>query len=218
MGQFSPTGFNGTVGGANNSGYGAAFVPGTRSVLFFSAIGTGPFYYGEASDANDSNRTDKGSHSVGGNYTWQVRAYDANDFVAVKNGQKNPWDVTPYATWNFTLPTTDGAKYMGGVAFDPATGRLYFSEVNVDNSRGQYDNDPLIQVFQISPYPQRHPSRSPKPPAEPVGWGASCRRNSAGRPNKRRDLANRHRITQCGIRQHEQHDDRGKCHCRSGGQ
>ena len=145
-----PTLFNGTVGGDNNTGFGAVFVPGSRSVLFFSAIGTGPFYYGEASDANDSNRTAKGAHSVGGNYTWQVWAYDANDFAAVKNGQKNPWDVVPYATWNFTLPTTDGAKNIGGVAFDPSSGRLYVSELNVDNSRSQYDSDPLIQVFQIS--------------------------------------------------------------------
>ena len=145
-----PTLFNSTVGGDNNTGFGAVFVPGSRSVLFFSAIGTGPFSYGLASDANDPNRTAKGPHSVGGNYTWQVWAYDANDFAAVKNGQKNPWDVVPYATWNFTLPTTDGAKNIGGVAFDPSSGRLYVSELNVDNSRSQYDSDPLIQVFQIS--------------------------------------------------------------------
>jgi hypothetical protein len=130
---------------------GVAFVPGTRSVLFFGPIGTGNFYYGEAAAANDANRTSKGPHSIGGNYVLQVWAYDANDFVAVKDGQKNPWDITPYATWNFDFPLPDGPKYMGGVAFDPATGRLYVSEVNEDTSV-PFTYTPLIQVFQVTPY------------------------------------------------------------------
>ena len=144
-----PTQFNSTVGGFDLTGMGAIFVPGSRSVIYFGAMGTGNFYYGEAAAANDPNRIWKGPHSVGGNYVWQAWAYDASDLVAVKNGQKNPWDVVPYATWNFNLPTSDGAKEFGGATFDPVSGRLYLSEMNVDNSRSQYDNCPIIQVFQI---------------------------------------------------------------------
>ena len=144
-----PALFNGTVGGNNLSGLGIAFVPGTRSVLFFGAIGTGSFYYGEAADANDPNRTSKGPHSVGGNYAYQVWAYDASDFAAVKGGRVNPWDLKPYATWNFDFPEPGGSKVLGGVAFDPASGRLYVSQVGADTST-RYANNPLIQVFQVT--------------------------------------------------------------------
>jgi hypothetical protein len=145
-----PTTFNGTCGGDNNTGFGVAFVPGTRSVLYFGAIGTGNFYYGEASGAGDTNRTDKGVHSVGGNYIWQVWAYDANDFLAAKQGTKNPWQPVPYTTWNFTLSPDNGDKYMGGCAYDPAAGRLYFSELGADNADGFF-NGPLIHVWQLAP-------------------------------------------------------------------
>jgi hypothetical protein len=148
-GSNPPTLFNGTVGGSNLTGLGVAFVPGTRSVLFFGAIGTGSFYYGEAAAANDPNRTSKGPHSVGGNYVYQVWAYDANDFAAVRSGQKNPWDLKPYATWNFDFPEQEGSKFIGGVAFDPSTMRLYVSQLNADTS-SQYTYNPLIQVFQVT--------------------------------------------------------------------
>jgi hypothetical protein len=127
---------------------GVAFVPGTRSVLFFGSVGLGSPYYGGPEAANDPNRGGKGPHSVGGQYGWQVWAYDALDFLAVKNGQKNPWDVKPYATWSFSMPEPDGAKLPGGVAFDPATGRLYVSELRADVEG--YDVNPLIQVFQVT--------------------------------------------------------------------
>ncbi|MBX7135011.1 MAG: Ig-like domain-containing protein [Fimbriimonadaceae bacterium] len=145
-----PTLYNSTVVHNFNTGFGVFFVPGTRSIVYLSAIGTGEFYYGDAAAANDPNRTDKGPHSVGGNYVWQAWAYDVDDFIAVKNGEKSPWDVMPYSTWNFDFPIADGKKYLGGVAFDPNTGRLYVSQINVDNSRDAYDNAPLIQVFQIT--------------------------------------------------------------------
>jgi hypothetical protein len=167
-----PTLFNSTVGGGSITGFNAVFVPRTRSVLFFSSIGTGAFRYGEAADANDPYRRDKGAHSVGGNYAFQVWAYDALDFVAVKNGQKAPWDVKPYTTWNFSFPQPDGEKLVGGVAFDPATGRLYLSELKADTTT-EFGRTPLIQVFQLTmnrpgaetkkgaAAPPRPPSRRP---------------------------------------------------------
>jgi hypothetical protein len=176
-----PTLFNGTVGNDGDwSGFGVAFVPGTRSVLFFSAIGTGSFYYGEASAANDPNRTWKGPHSVGGNYVFQVWAYDANDFVAVKNGQKNPWDLKPYSTWNFSFPQPDGQKYVGGVAFDPATGRIYVSELGVDTV-DPYSSRPLIQVFQVSTSASAAaPAKSSSTITQPAGQSAVSQPMTSG--------------------------------------
>ncbi|WP_435011877.1 Ig-like domain-containing protein (plasmid) [Tundrisphaera lichenicola] len=143
-----PTLFNATVGGSDVTSLNAVFVPQTRSVLFFGSIGTGNYYYGEAADANDPNRPYKGVHSVGGNYTFQVWAYDALDFAAVKNGQKNPWDLKPYTTWQLNFPQPDGQKVLGGVAFDASTGRFYLSEMKADTS-DLYANTPLIQVLQL---------------------------------------------------------------------
>ncbi|WP_435009055.1 YncE family protein [Tundrisphaera lichenicola] len=143
-----PTLFNATVGGSDVTSLNAVFVPQTRSVLFFGSIGTGNYYYGEAADANDPNRPYKGVHSVGGKYAFQVWAYDALDFAAVKKGRKKPWDVKPYSTWRFHFPHPDGFKTLGGVAFDPSTGRFYLSEMKADKSE-LYANTPLIQVLQL---------------------------------------------------------------------
>jgi|GEM_PF-947586 len=160
-GSNAPTLFNGTVGSTGLvSGMGVAFVPGSRSVLFFSSIGTGDYYYGEASDANDPNRVYKGPHSVGGGYTYKVWAYDVNDFVAVKSGQKNPWDLKPYSTWDFSFPVPSGPKYMGGVAFDPSTNRLYFSELKMERVGDPYASRPLIHVFQLTLNNQQSSSTS----------------------------------------------------------
>ena len=139
-----PALFNGTAGG-----FRTVFVPETRSVLVFGSMGTGDFYYGEGADAKDSNRPGKAPHSVGGDYTWKVWAYDALDFVAAKNGQKKPWDVVPYATWDFEPLITTGAKATGGAAFDPATGRLYISELKADY-QNPYAPAPIISVYQVT--------------------------------------------------------------------
>ena len=38
-----------------------------------------------------------------------------------------PDQVQPYDVWNFTLPNTSGSTTIGGVAYDPSTGRVYVS-------------------------------------------------------------------------------------------
>jgi hypothetical protein len=47
--------------------------------------------------------------------------------------------------WNFNFPQFNGSAdvSLGGVAFDPATRRVYFSQYEGD------DPKPLIQVFQL---------------------------------------------------------------------
>jgi hypothetical protein len=127
---------------------GVFFAPHTRSVLFFGANGTNAIGYGDAATFNDKNRTAKGPHSRNGDYAYEVWAYDVNDFIAVRNGRKRPWEIKPYETWYFDLPIFEGAKHVGGVAFDPANRRLYVSQLGGEHQGDSYM--PLIQVYQQS--------------------------------------------------------------------
>jgi hypothetical protein len=128
---------------------GVEFVPGSRTVLFFGSVGTNQQEYGNPSSFNDPYRPGKGYHSLNGDYAYQVWAYDANDLLAVKAGKLQPWQVQPYATWNFDFPQFEGAKDIGGVAFDPSTDRLYVTELGADTS-APYTNLPVVQVFQLT--------------------------------------------------------------------
>lgn len=122
---------------------GVVFPEGTDSVLFIGSHGTGKWWYGEADEGNlhDPYRLEKGPHAP--EYVYQIWAYDVHDLIAVKNGEKQPWEVQPYDVWNFDLPFADGAHHIGGVAYDSATGRLYISQ--------QYGNEayPVIHAFQV---------------------------------------------------------------------
>ena len=103
---------------------GVPFPQGSRSVLFFGRQGTGPYCYGPGtSDPSlggkpsgdgvdpwcyDPSDSSKGTHAYP--YRHQVWAYDANDLLSVKNGQKQPYDITPYAIWELTgMDSTGGA-------------------------------------------------------------------------------------------------------------
>jgi hypothetical protein len=127
---------------------GVFFVPGSRTVLFFGAHGTGEIGYGEAAEFNDKARLSKGYHSRDGKYQYQVWAYDVLDLAAVKEKKKQPWEIKPYAAWPLRFPIDDDGKHIGGVAFDPETSRLYVAQVGAD--RTGYDVMPLIQVFKLS--------------------------------------------------------------------
>jgi hypothetical protein len=131
---------------------GIVFPAGTRSVLFFGRQGTGVPCYGCGGSTNpggdcanewcyDPAGSSKGCHAYP--YKPWVWAYDANDLLSVKNGQKNPWDIRPYAVWALDLPDT-GGNDLQGVAYDPATRRLYVSQSYGDGA------SPLIHVFSIS--------------------------------------------------------------------
>jgi hypothetical protein len=119
---------------------GVVFPAGTSSVLFFGRHGLGPYCYGDGDECNDPDVSDKGEHAYP--YAYYVWAYDAHDLAAVKAGQKQPWDVRPYAVWSLTLPTPDThGHHIGGVAYDPATGRIFVSQLYGDG------NYPVIHVF-----------------------------------------------------------------------
>jgi hypothetical protein len=124
---------------------GIAFPSGTRSLLFFGRQGTGPYCYGTGGDTGEGDCYDpvdssKGTHSYP--YVHQVWAYDALDLLAVKNGQKQPWEVQPYAIWRLSEMDSTGSATIVGAAFDPASGRVYITEA--------YGEDPVVHVYQVN--------------------------------------------------------------------
>ncbi|OGO25646.1 MAG: hypothetical protein A2W33_09375 [Chloroflexi bacterium RBG_16_52_11] len=135
--------------------HGAVFPEGTRSILYFGRHGIGPWCYGTGTDNQslhgqpapggttycyDPTDSSKGNHAYP--YVYQVWAYDVNDFIAVKNAQKNPWDVMP-TVWTFEVPIQ--SSRAGGVAYDPSTQRIYLVAPRAEYP-GAY---PVIHVFQV---------------------------------------------------------------------
>jgi hypothetical protein len=118
---------------------GIAFPPGTRSVLFFGRHGTGPYCYDTAEVCGDPADPYKGPHAYP--YIHQVWAYDANDLLAVKNGARQSWEIQPYTTWQLSGMNNTGSASIMGASYDPASGRLFFTEI--------YEDTPTIHVYQI---------------------------------------------------------------------
>lgn len=123
---------------------GVAFVPGTRSVIFLGSNGLTQIGYGMGSEFRDKARVYKGYHALNGVYKYQIWSYDIDDFVSVRNGTKAPWQIRPTTVMNFDLPTPEPSKYLGGTAFDPATGRLFVSQ-----RYAGVDYTPVIHVYQL---------------------------------------------------------------------
>lgn len=129
---------------------GAVFVPGTRSILFFGFTGTNYTGYGTPQQYGDSNSDGgTGPQSLNGEYAFQVWAYDANDFIAAKQGLIPSWQIRPYNNWNFDVPIEMGYKRIGGVAFDPTMGNIYLTTLKQDTEQS-YSYLPLVQVFHIN--------------------------------------------------------------------
>jgi hypothetical protein len=154
QGPANPTGF--TFG--SNIG-GIVFPPGTRTILFIGGNGQGAQCYGtggeSGGDCYDPVNIYKGDHAYP--YVYRIWAYDVNDFIKVKNGSKNPWDITPYATWELDLSLNGNIDpsqaTIQGVAYDPTTKKLYISQKNANQfvpGTSTDDRKPLIQVFTIN--------------------------------------------------------------------
>jgi hypothetical protein len=167
---------DGTLWSSTQHMGGMVFPPGTSSVLFFAGRkAKGPFCYGNGTPDQalhgtdpdgpggedqycwDPVNTDKGTH--GYPYAHFVYAYDANELVAVKNGQKQPWQVVPYATWEFDVPFQHGQRVIEGVAYDPATKRIYLTAGNGDGYK------PLVHVFTVDAAASVTTSPEPTPSA-----------------------------------------------------
>jgi hypothetical protein len=123
-------------------------------VLFFGYHSNSPYCYGPGTNDPDLHgkpapggvwcydpcNSAKGGH--GYPYVHYVWAYDANDLLKVKNGEKEPWEILPYAGWEFDDLTTSGCASISSAGYDPATRRLYFAQ-----SVGER---PRIDVFEIN--------------------------------------------------------------------
>jgi hypothetical protein len=155
--------YNGTQGFR-----GMIFPEGTSSILYFG-WGADQFCYGVGTDdpakhlqpSNVPGRPycyDPVPSAVGtlGTHGYPVKpivwAYNANDFVAVKNGSKKPWDIRPYATWSLNLPFQSrivngietGYFEIMGAAYDPVTKRVFVSAYRSDGAA------PVIHVFSLN--------------------------------------------------------------------
>lgn len=143
-------GSNKTYGGTTVIG-GMVIPTDSRSLLYFGLNGTGPFCYGtggaSGGECTDPITSDKGQHAYP--YNYQVWAYDLNDLVAVKNGTKNPWDVTPYATWTLSLPNSFvSLNGIGGVAYDEKNQTIYLSQMKADVDG--YSSRSLIHAYKVN--------------------------------------------------------------------
>ncbi len=128
---------------------GGVVIPeGSRSVLFFGRLGLGPYCYGEASDCGDVAETSKGPHMAP--YACYVWAYDVSDLSAVRRGEKNGWDIKPYAVWPLLLPFASANAKIKGATYDAATGRIFLSTSQNWTPQGDSDR-PLIHVFKVTP-------------------------------------------------------------------
>jgi hypothetical protein len=119
---------------------GAAFPPGSRSVLFFGRQGVGEFCYGGGEECSDPVSSYQGTHAYP--YVHQVWAYDALDLQAVKDGLMEPWEVQPYALWRLEEMDSNGSATLAGAAYDPASGRVYLTEA--------YGEEPVVHVYELS--------------------------------------------------------------------
>jgi hypothetical protein len=135
---------------------GIAFPEGSSSVLFIGRHGKGEYCYGPGTDDQSLHGTpdgegnvwcydpagsSKGTHAYP--YVHQIWAYEAADLVEVKEGTREPWDVTPYAIFELTDMDSGGGASAVGAAFDPASGRWFFTEA--------YGDNPRVHVYQIGP-------------------------------------------------------------------
>jgi hypothetical protein len=161
--------YNGTVAMG-----GVVFPEGTGSVLFFGRIGQTAMCYGVGTNnpqlhlrrvpgtdglyCYDPIVSDQGAH--GYPYAPFFWAYRASDLVAVRRGERKPWDITPYASGPIELPFLGGAAVISGVAYDSALQRIFLVAPYQDGNR------PLIHVLRLGDVTT--PPGEPPPPVETV--------------------------------------------------
>ncbi|MHB1260316.1 MAG: hypothetical protein ACYC2H_01230 [Thermoplasmatota archaeon] len=113
------------------------FVPGSRTYLVVEREGTGPSCYGYAT----RNKADHGKPYLDAKlcysltdpldqkgpkaypYRLVAKLYDVNEWVAVKQGTKKPWEIRQYAT--IDLPGSNDGEYIQSGVFDRFTGQLH---------------------------------------------------------------------------------------------
>ena len=167
---------------------GLVFPDGSDSLVFFGRHGLGMTGEGDScygsgtSDISlhgtpngeggvycyDPSSSSKGDHAYP--YIYQAWFYDANELLDVKNGLIEPWDVLPYARWEIPLPFDTSHSHLGGVAYDPATQRIFIVQSDSDKLVSDYEPYPIIHVFSLNlaATPQAEPVVEPTPQPAPT--------------------------------------------------
>ncbi len=148
LGVFGTAGIDTLFNGCSQVN-GVVFPNGSRTILFIGSNGVGDFCYGIGGvDCNDPADASKGDHAYP--YVYQIWAYDAMDFTRVHEGKMQPWEITPNAVWTFDLPFESDDKHLiGGAAYDPATQRIFISQMKADPGTGYFDG-PIFHVFKVN--------------------------------------------------------------------
>ena len=124
------------------------------TVVVAARFGIGQVWYGSADGPGnlyDWSNPDKGYHAE--SYEMRLLFYRAGDLAAVARGDMKPWEPRPYA--NVLMPHLMGADTASQVndvsmSFDEETGRFYIVQTRVDQSRSQYDRNPIVHVYDMS--------------------------------------------------------------------
>jgi hypothetical protein len=152
--------------GVGSSIRGAVIIDGTDTVAFFGSHGT-TFCYGPGTVDPDligdpypdpvlgpyeycEDPTNNNEANHGWPYYYSVHLYDINDFIAVRNGTMEPWEVVPYERANITFPVTAASNQVesiSGVAWDPVGRRLFLAQYGVDQTSGT--NMGIVQVYVV---------------------------------------------------------------------
>ena len=120
---------------------GMLFPDGTSSVLYFGSHGTGTYCYGTGDACGDPVSPYKGNHAYP--YRYQIWAYDAADLAEVYRGGADAKSIQPYDYWELDLPHSARQTEIGGVAYDPSTGRIFISQGFADGDQ------PVIHVYTL---------------------------------------------------------------------
>lgn len=142
------------------------FIPGTRSYGVMERESDGPACYGYAT----RNKADHGKPYLDAVYCYSlsdpldqkgpkgypyrlvIKLYDVNEWVAVKQGTKKPWEIRQYATLD--LPGSDPGEYITSGAFNPATGQFHL---------WRYTGGGVNTVYVYEGFPKAGQSQTPTP-------------------------------------------------------
>ncbi|MDD4863065.1 MAG: hypothetical protein PHE38_03520 [Alishewanella agri] len=82
------------------------------------------------------------------NYYW---LFDIKDWIAVLNGEKEPFQVKPYSYGEFNTPFIHDNKFhaISGASYDEINSILWLSLEKADTSAGKNYNPPLILGYKI---------------------------------------------------------------------
>lgn len=122
-------------------------VQGTRTYATFGHSGGNESGVGYKIVQDNGKRTGGySSYAVKDNYHYYW-LWDVNDFVRVRAGEIQPHDVRPYEYGIFRTPFAGSSHWLGGGAFDPATGRIFLTAQKADREQGRYANPPVVMAY-----------------------------------------------------------------------